>query len=94
MFRSSTRGETFLLEKGQRKQPKAGWQKCTSRFRNGGEIDCSGERAPGYIERGDSLPGDAKAFKVARFVEKPTEDEARAMIATGRVYWNVSLIHI
>jgi mannose-1-phosphate guanylyltransferase/mannose-6-phosphate isomerase len=42
----------------------------------------------GYIERGDPLPGDSKAFKVARFVEKPTEDEARAMIATGRVYWN------
>jgi len=42
----------------------------------------------GYIERGDSLPGDSKAFKIARFVEKPTEDQARAMIATGRVYWN------
>ena len=42
----------------------------------------------GYIERGDPLPDDAKAFKVARFVEKPTEDQARAMIATGRVYWN------
>ena len=42
----------------------------------------------GYIERGDPLPGDAEAFKVARFVEKPSEDQARAMIATGRVYWN------
>src|SRR6185503_10535435 len=42
----------------------------------------------GYIERGEPLPGDAKAFKVARFVEKPSEEQARAMIATGRVYWN------
>ena len=42
----------------------------------------------GYIERGDSLLGDSKAFKVARFVEKPSAEQARAMIATGRVYWN------
>ena len=49
----------------------------------------------GYIERGEPLQdganavaSDAKAFKVARFVEKPTEEQARAMIATGRVYWN------
>ena len=42
----------------------------------------------GYIERGDAVPGDAGAFRVARFVEKPSEDKARAMIATGRVYWN------
>ena len=42
----------------------------------------------GYVERGDPLQKDSKAFKVARFVEKPTEEQARAMIATGRVYWN------
>jgi mannose-1-phosphate guanylyltransferase/mannose-6-phosphate isomerase len=49
----------------------------------------------GYIECGDPLqdganavPGNAGAFKVARFVEKPSEDQARAMISTGRVYWN------
>jgi mannose-1-phosphate guanylyltransferase/mannose-6-phosphate isomerase len=42
----------------------------------------------GYVERGDALPGHADAFKVARFVEKPSEAQARAMIATGRVYWN------
>jgi mannose-1-phosphate guanylyltransferase / mannose-6-phosphate isomerase len=42
----------------------------------------------GYIERGDALPGDAGAFKITRFVEKPTEAKARAMIDTGRVYWN------
>jgi mannose-1-phosphate guanylyltransferase/mannose-6-phosphate isomerase len=42
----------------------------------------------GYIERGAPLPGDAGAFRVARFVEKPPEDQARALIATGRAYWN------
>lgn len=49
----------------------------------------------GYIERGDPLQdgagavaGGAGAYKVARFVEKPSEEKARAMIATGRVYWN------
>jgi mannose-1-phosphate guanylyltransferase/mannose-6-phosphate isomerase len=42
----------------------------------------------GYVERGDALPGHADVFKVARFVEKPSEAQARAMIAAGRVYWN------
>jgi mannose-1-phosphate guanylyltransferase/mannose-6-phosphate isomerase len=40
----------------------------------------------GYIERGDALPGGG--FRVKRFVEKPSEADARAMIATGRAYWN------
>jgi mannose-1-phosphate guanylyltransferase/mannose-6-phosphate isomerase len=40
----------------------------------------------GYIERGEALPGGA--YRIHRFVEKPAESEARAMIATGRVYWN------
>src|SRR5258706_6085483 len=42
----------------------------------------------GYIERGEPLPGKDGAFRIARFVEKPAEERARAMIATGRVYWN------
>ncbi len=40
----------------------------------------------GYIERGDPLAG--SAYKVRRFVEKPAEKEARAMIASGKVFWN------
>jgi mannose-1-phosphate guanylyltransferase/mannose-6-phosphate isomerase len=40
----------------------------------------------GYIERGEALK--ENAFKVKRFVEKPAEKDAAAMIATGRVYWN------
>src|SRR6185369_15268833 len=35
----------------------------------------------GYIERGEAL--EKNAFKVRRFVEKPAEKDARAMIATG-----------
>jgi len=42
----------------------------------------------GYIERGDLLPGEAGAYKVARFVEKPAAAEARRLISTGRAYWN------
>ena len=42
----------------------------------------------GYIERGDALKDGAGAYKVARFVEKPPEAEARRLIATGRAYWN------
>ena len=40
----------------------------------------------GYIERGDALPGGG--FRILRFVEKPSIANARAMIATGRAYWN------
>src|SRR6185503_6725903 len=40
----------------------------------------------GYIERDGALTGGG--FKVKRFVEKPSEANARAMIATGRAYWN------
>jgi len=40
----------------------------------------------GYVERGEALQDGA--FKVSRFVEKPPEGAARALIATGRVYWN------
>ena len=42
----------------------------------------------GYIERGEPLAGHPGAWRIARFVEKPPEDQARAMIATGRAYWN------
>ncbi len=40
----------------------------------------------GYIERGEELGGGA--YRVARFVEKPPEAEAKRLIDTGRAYWN------
>ena len=47
----------------------------------------------GYIERGEPLKDGAgrerkDAFRVARFVEKPPEAEAKRLLATGRAYWN------
>jgi len=47
----------------------------------------------GYIERGEPLKDGAgkertDAFRVARFVEKPPEAEARRLLDTGRAYWN------
>ncbi len=46
------------------------------------------DSAFGYIERGEELSGAAGAYKVAGFVEKPAEAEARRLIGTGRAYWN------
>lgn len=40
----------------------------------------------GYIEGGDKEASGALSIK--RFVEKPQEDAARQMIATGNFYWN------
>ena len=40
----------------------------------------------GYIKQGDSLGGDV--FKVARFVEKPDEVTASAMLVDGGYSWN------
>lgn len=42
----------------------------------------------GYIERGEPLSDGTGASRVARFVEKPAEAEARRLIATGRAHWN------
>ena len=46
------------------------------------------ETGYGYIERGDAIPGQKNAYRVARFVEKPDETHAREFIASGRFYWN------
>jgi mannose-1-phosphate guanylyltransferase/mannose-6-phosphate isomerase len=42
----------------------------------------------GYIERGPALEGEAGAFRVARFVEKPDRERAQEMIASKRFSWN------
>ncbi|NJN40415.1 MAG: mannose-1-phosphate guanylyltransferase/mannose-6-phosphate isomerase, partial [Gammaproteobacteria bacterium] len=42
----------------------------------------------GYIERGAAAQGDAAAYRVARFVEKPDRATAEGFIATGRFSWN------
>lgn len=47
----------------------------------------------GYIERGEglSIGGDLKAFRVARFAEKPDRETAEQYIDTGRFYWNAGI---
>lgn len=45
--------------------------------------------AYGYVERGASLPGtDGLAFRVERFVEKPTREKAQAYLESGAFGWN------
>jgi len=46
------------------------------------------ETGYGYIERGEPVDGTEGAYKVARFVEKPDTDAARAMLAQGGFSWN------
>jgi mannose-1-phosphate guanylyltransferase/mannose-6-phosphate isomerase len=43
--------------------------------------------AYGYIERGAQNP-DGTSYQVARFIEKPPADKARALILQGDVLWN------
>jgi mannose-1-phosphate guanylyltransferase len=49
----------------------------------------------GYIERGEALAhgakGDAPAFDVARFHEKPKGELARQYLAAGSYYWNAGI---
>jgi mannose-1-phosphate guanylyltransferase / mannose-6-phosphate isomerase len=40
----------------------------------------------GYIEAGELISGNT--FRIRRFVEKPTVEKARAMLAQGGYYWN------
>jgi mannose-1-phosphate guanylyltransferase / mannose-6-phosphate isomerase len=42
----------------------------------------------GYIERAEALGGEAGAYRIKRFVEKPEVESARAYIASGRYSWN------
>ncbi len=41
----------------------------------------------GYIERGSALAEDG-SFSVARFVEKPDAETAKAFLASGKFFWN------
>lgn len=43
------------------------------------------ETGYGYIEKGDAL---ASGFAVRRFVEKPAQEAAEAMLAQGSYFWN------
>lgn len=48
----------------------------------------------GYIERTDEVVADVasgRAYRAARFVEKPDQETAEAYIASGRFLWNASM---
>jgi mannose-1-phosphate guanylyltransferase/mannose-6-phosphate isomerase len=42
----------------------------------------------GYIEQGEPLAGDARTFRIRRFVEKPDAQKASEYLASGRFLWN------
>ena len=50
-----------------------------------GIVAASPETGYGYIQRG---PASGAAFRIARFVEKPTADVAREFVKSGDYYWN------
>ncbi len=52
--------------------------------------DCP-ETGYGYIQRGDALPGEAAAFRLARFVEKPDRATAQRYLDAGDHLWNSGL---
>ena len=52
------------------------------------------ETGYGYIERTDDVVaehGESKAYRAARFVEKPDPATAEAYVASGRFLWNASM---
>jgi mannose-1-phosphate guanylyltransferase len=53
-----------------------------------GVIPKGPETGFGYLETGAPLENAPGAFEVARFTEKPELAKARAMVASGRHYWN------
>ena len=55
-----------------------------------GIVPRSPETGFGYIERGEllSVQTEPRAYAVARFVEKPPLEQARAYVDSGEYYWN------
>lgn len=53
-----------------------------------GIVPTGPETGFGYIDAGEALAADEKAFKVSRFVEKPDQKTAEEFLAAGNFYWN------
>lgn len=45
----------------------------------------------GYLELGESLPGDGELRRVERFTEKPTREVAETFLASGDHLWNAGI---
>ena len=52
--------------------------------------DCP-ETGYGYIQKGAPLAGEAEAFRLARFVEKPKREVAETYVDSGEYLWNSGL---
>jgi mannose-1-phosphate guanylyltransferase / mannose-6-phosphate isomerase len=50
-----------------------------------GIVPSAPETGYGYIQRG---PGEGGVHRIARFIEKPSAERARELIASGEYYWN------
>jgi mannose-1-phosphate guanylyltransferase/mannose-6-phosphate isomerase len=61
---------------------------ATGRLVTFGIVPTSPATGYGYIRRGAPEGEVADAFAVAEFVEKPTEERARAFMSAGDYYWN------
>ncbi|KMQ75047.1 mannose-1-phosphate guanylyltransferase/mannose-6-phosphate isomerase [Marinobacter subterrani] len=53
-----------------------------------GIVPTGPETGFGYIDAGEALGADEKAFRVSRFVEKPDQKTAEEFLAAGNFYWN------
>ncbi|AWK90169.1 mannose-1-phosphate guanylyltransferase/mannose-6-phosphate isomerase [Azospirillum thermophilum] len=53
-----------------------------------GIVPTAPETGYGYIRRGDALPGQDGAYRVAAFVEKPAREMAERYIAEKNFFWN------
>jgi mannose-1-phosphate guanylyltransferase/mannose-6-phosphate isomerase len=56
-----------------------------------GIVPTGPETGYGYIRQGASLPGDAGAFRLQAFVEKPDRSTAEGYLAAGGYLWNSGL---
>jgi len=45
----------------------------------------------GYIEAGEPIEGNGGAFRIRRFIEKPTREGAQALLARGGHLWNAGM---
>lgn len=53
-----------------------------------GIVPTRAETGYGYIEMGNPVPGDARAFAVRRFKEKPGQEEADLLASSAAHVWN------
>jgi mannose-1-phosphate guanylyltransferase len=53
-----------------------------------GIVPTHGHTGPGYVQRGEPLPGQKGVYQVLAFKEKPDKPTADRYVESGRFYWN------